>query len=115
MPSTTDMSKFKNRGGKLLLYHGWADPAIQPEHTVDLLQQRAREDGQESEQLDATVHGSRNGSLQRRSRAESDRLDRRSGKLAREGTDSDIHHRQRHERRNADDTAIMPASAGRDL
>jgi len=31
----TDMSKFKNRGGKLLLYHGWADPAIQPEHTVN--------------------------------------------------------------------------------
>jgi Tannase and feruloyl esterase len=30
----TDMSKFKARGGKLLLYHGWADPAIQPEHTV---------------------------------------------------------------------------------
>lgn len=31
----TDMSKFKARGGKLLLYHGWADPAIQPEHTVN--------------------------------------------------------------------------------
>jgi feruloyl esterase len=30
-----DMSKFKNRGGKLLMYHGWADPAIQPEHTVN--------------------------------------------------------------------------------
>ena len=31
----TDMSTFKNRGGKLLLYHGWADPAIQPEHTIN--------------------------------------------------------------------------------
>ncbi len=30
-----DMSKFKAHGGKLILYHGWADPAIQPEHTVD--------------------------------------------------------------------------------
>jgi feruloyl esterase len=30
-----DLSQFKNRGGKLLLYHGWADPAIQPEHTVN--------------------------------------------------------------------------------
>jgi feruloyl esterase len=29
------MSKFKAHGGKLLLYHGWADPAIQPEHTVN--------------------------------------------------------------------------------
>jgi feruloyl esterase len=31
----TDLTKFKNRGGKLLLFHGWADPAIQPEHTVN--------------------------------------------------------------------------------
>jgi feruloyl esterase len=29
-----DMSKFKARGGKLLLYHGWSDPAIPAEHTV---------------------------------------------------------------------------------
>jgi feruloyl esterase len=32
---STDMSAFKNRGGKLLLFHGWADPAIQPEHSVN--------------------------------------------------------------------------------
>ncbi len=30
-----DLSKFKARGGKLILYHGWADPAIQPEHTIN--------------------------------------------------------------------------------
>jgi feruloyl esterase len=29
-----DMSRFKARGGKLIVYHGWADPAIQAEHTV---------------------------------------------------------------------------------
>ena len=29
------MSKFKAKGGKLILFHGWADPAIQPEHTVN--------------------------------------------------------------------------------
>jgi feruloyl esterase len=31
----TNMSKFKANGGKLILFHGWADPAIQPEHTVN--------------------------------------------------------------------------------
>jgi len=31
----TDMSKFKSHGGKLILIHGWADQAIQPQHTVN--------------------------------------------------------------------------------
>ena len=30
-----DLSKFKAHGGKLILYHGWADPAIQAPHTVN--------------------------------------------------------------------------------
>jgi feruloyl esterase len=29
-----DLSKFKSSGGKLLLYHGWADPGITPENTI---------------------------------------------------------------------------------
>jgi feruloyl esterase len=32
--TSPDLSKFKSHGGKLIMYHGWADPAIQPEHTV---------------------------------------------------------------------------------
>ncbi len=31
---TSDLNAFKKHGGKLLLYHGWADPAIPPGHTV---------------------------------------------------------------------------------
>jgi feruloyl esterase len=31
---TTDLSAFKKHGGKLLLYHGWADSSIPPGHTV---------------------------------------------------------------------------------
>src|SRR5579871_3534818 len=31
---TFDLSAFKAHGGKLLLYHGWADPGIPPGHTV---------------------------------------------------------------------------------
>jgi feruloyl esterase len=30
-----DLSKFKARGGKLLLYHGWADPGPAPQNTIN--------------------------------------------------------------------------------
>ena len=30
-----DLSKFRERGGKLLMYHGWADPLVTPQKTVD--------------------------------------------------------------------------------
>jgi hypothetical protein len=30
-----DLSAFRDRGGKLMLYHGWADPLIMPEGTID--------------------------------------------------------------------------------
>ncbi len=30
-----DMSAFQKRGGKLILYHGWSDPAIPAQNTVD--------------------------------------------------------------------------------
>jgi feruloyl esterase len=32
---TSDLSAFKKHGGKLLLYHGWADPGIAPGNTVN--------------------------------------------------------------------------------
>ncbi len=31
---TSDLTAFKKHGGKLLMYHGWADPTIPPGHTV---------------------------------------------------------------------------------
>ncbi len=34
-PNDPDLSAFKASGGKIILYHGWADPALQPQHTVD--------------------------------------------------------------------------------
>src|SRR5207253_7989806 len=33
---TYDFSAFKKHGGKLLLYHGWADSGIPPGHTVSI-------------------------------------------------------------------------------
>jgi len=33
--SDSNLAKFKARGGKLLLYHGWADPGPAPENTIN--------------------------------------------------------------------------------
>jgi len=33
-----DLSAFRKRGGKLILWHGWSDPGIMPEGTVDYYQ-----------------------------------------------------------------------------
>src|SRR5262245_8532111 len=30
-----DLSRFKARGGKLLIYHGWADPGPAPQNTIN--------------------------------------------------------------------------------
>lgn len=36
--TSADLSAFKERGGKLLLYHGWSDGAIVPQNTIDYYQ-----------------------------------------------------------------------------
>jgi feruloyl esterase len=40
--SNPDLSKFKARGGKLLLWHGWADPGPAPENTIAYYTQAAK-------------------------------------------------------------------------
>jgi feruloyl esterase len=37
--SDPDLSNFKGRGGKLLLWHGWADPGPAPENTINYYSQ----------------------------------------------------------------------------
>ena len=41
-----DLKSFKARGGKLILYHGWNDPAITALNTVQLLRQRVAKMGE---------------------------------------------------------------------
>lgn len=44
-----DLSGFRGRGGKLLLFHGWADPIVTPQRTIDYYEAvRARMGGAES-------------------------------------------------------------------
>jgi len=33
--TNADLSRFAARGGRLILWHGWADPALPPQHTID--------------------------------------------------------------------------------
>jgi Tannase and feruloyl esterase len=40
-----DLTKFKARGGKLLLYHGWADPGPAPENTINYISSVAKKLG----------------------------------------------------------------------
>jgi tannase/feruloyl esterase len=34
-PTNPDLSAFAKRGGKLILAHGWSDPALNPQMTID--------------------------------------------------------------------------------
>lgn len=40
-----DLSQFRARGGKLILFHGWSDPAIPPQSTIDYYQSVMRKMG----------------------------------------------------------------------
>jgi hypothetical protein len=40
-----DMSTFRQAGGKLIIYHGWADSLITPQFTVDFYEALAKKSG----------------------------------------------------------------------
>jgi Tannase and feruloyl esterase len=44
--TSADLSAFKKRGGKLILYHGWNDPAIPPLNTINYYQSVTKAMGQ---------------------------------------------------------------------
>src|SRR2546427_2181490 len=43
-----NLSAFKTRGGMLIGYHGWADPIIQPQDTIDYYYRVAATQGKQS-------------------------------------------------------------------
>jgi len=43
-----DLSGFKNRGGKLIIYHGWSDPAVTPLETIRYYQAASEQGGLDS-------------------------------------------------------------------
>ena len=40
-----DMNAFKEAGGKLLIWHGWADAAVPPQHAVDFYEALGKKEG----------------------------------------------------------------------
>jgi hypothetical protein len=61
-----DLSRLAAHGGKVILYHGWNDPAISREYDC-LLQERGRQDGRaKGGVVYAALHGARDGALRRR-------------------------------------------------
>jgi feruloyl esterase len=47
--ATSDLNAFKNRGGKLLMYHGWSDTAISPENSINLYTSIVQKTGSKSD------------------------------------------------------------------
>jgi feruloyl esterase len=44
-PLDADLRPYKNRGGKVLMYHGWADPAISAYGTIDYYERMTKAAG----------------------------------------------------------------------
>jgi feruloyl esterase len=40
-----DLSAFRQAGGKLIIYHGWADPLVTPQLTIDFFEALAKKSG----------------------------------------------------------------------
>ena len=63
-----DLSAFKARGGKLIMYHGWNDQLISPFNTINYYDNVAKMMGANVDRrLRAALHGARHAALRRRS------------------------------------------------
>ena len=64
----TDLSAFKRRGGKLLMYFGWADPQLNPLMGVEYYEQVTEKMGPSDQRFRPLVYGAGHVPLRRRRR-----------------------------------------------
>jgi hypothetical protein len=85
-----DLTAFRDRGGKTIIWHGWADELITARELDPLLQTRAGADGRTEEDCGVRAPLSRAGSvaLRGRSRTAADRRRRRAGQVGRRRQDA---------------------------
>jgi hypothetical protein len=53
--TSTDLGAFRNQGGKLILYHGWADAAIPPIYSINYYEGVQQRLGQQKQSTDGTA------------------------------------------------------------
>ena len=83
--ATGDFSKFHARGGKLIIFQGWADPIVSPYQTIALLQGAQRQVRRRSGDAEVrqALHGARRRPLRHRRRTQRLRLRQLSGRRSR--------------------------------
>ena len=83
--TNSDLSRFKKRGGKLIMTYGWADPVLQPMVGVNYYRAGGRQEWPGYAAVFPPVHGARHGPLRRWRRDGSLRCGDGAGGLGREG------------------------------
>jgi len=63
--NSTDLGDFRQHGGKLIMYHGWADPLIPPQSSINYFNALVRDDGHDHGFQQASFNGDRNPALRR--------------------------------------------------
>ena len=63
--NSTDLGGFREHGGKLLMYHGWADPLIPSQSSINYFNALVGDDGHDHGFQQASFAGDRNSGLRR--------------------------------------------------